>query len=262
MAKTIGTSNLTEVWGSERPAQGVPELTTPILADQRKGFVTGIANSNDATWAINVLGGKINHVLQNGIPLWNSETTYAINNYVNHAGRIWRAVNATTNSTPSLANANWETVVLNADLANLGASIGDIKTTAYATPDAGWALCNGQAVSRSVYSVLFSKIGTTYGVGDGSTTFNLPQTENRFIQGAGTGRPVGTVQNETGTVSIDGWGTQGGAFGAGAFGRLVVTSGAGEVGELLESLRSAGNNNTVTNVKPTNIAFHYMIKII
>lgn len=262
MAKTIGTSNLTEVWGSERLAQGAPELTTPILADQRKGFVTGTAISNDATWVMNVLGSKINHVLQNGIPLWNSETTYAVNNYVNHAGRIWRAVNATTNSTPSLANANWETVVLNADLANLGASVGDIKTTAYATPDAGWALCNGQAVSRSVYSVLFAKIGTTYGVGDGSTTFNLPQTENRFIQGAGTGRPVGTVQNETGTVSIDGWGTQGGAFGAGASGRLVVTSGAGEVGELLESLRSAGNNGTVTNIKPTNIAFHYMIKII
>jgi len=109
---------------------------------------------------------------------------------------------------------------------------------------------------------LFAKIGTTYGVGNGTTTFNVPNTENRFIQGASTGRPVGTVQNETGTVSIDGWGAQGGAFGAGVGGRLVVTSGASEIGEALESLRSALTNQTVTNLKPTNIAFHYMIKIV
>ncbi len=113
-----------------------------------------------------------------------------------------------------------------------------------------------------ISSTLFAKIGTTYGVGNGTTTFNVPNTENRFIQGASTGRPVGTVQNETGTVSIDGWGTQGGAFGSGVGGRLVVTSGASEIGEALESLRSALTNQTVTNVKPTNIAFHYMIKIV
>jgi hypothetical protein len=99
-------------------------------------------------------------------------------------------------------------------------------------------------------------------VGDGSTTFNLPQTTDRFIQGAGTGRAVGTVQNESATVSIDGWGIQGGAFGSGVGGRLVVTSGAGEVGESLESLRSAALNGAATNVKPNNIAFHYMIKIV
>jgi hypothetical protein len=262
MAKTVGTSNLTEVWGSDRIAESAPALTAPTLSNQRKGFVTGVAVSNDATWAINVLGEKINHVLQNGVPTWNSETTYAVNNYTNHSGRIYRAVNATTNSTPSLVNANWEAVTLNGDLAGLGGSVGDIKLTAYATPDAGWALCNGQALSRTTYSALFAKIGTTYGVGDGSTTFNLPQTTDRFIQGAGAGRAVGTVQNESATVSIDGWGIQGGAFGSGVGGRLVVTSGAGEVGESLESLRSAALNGAATNVKPNNIAFHYMIKIV
>ena len=39
---------------------------------------------------------------------------------------------------------------------------------------AGWLLCGGQAVSRSDYAALFAIIGTTYGVGNGSTTFNLP----------------------------------------------------------------------------------------
>jgi microcystin-dependent protein len=39
---------------------------------------------------------------------------------------------------------------------------------------AGWLACNGAAVSRTTYANLFAAIGTTYGAGDGSTTFNLP----------------------------------------------------------------------------------------
>lgn len=43
----------------------------------------------------------------------------------------------------------------------------------------GWILCDGSAVSRSTYSTLFGIIGTTYGAGDGSTTFNLPDMRGR-----------------------------------------------------------------------------------
>lgn len=50
----------------------------------------------------------------------------------------------------------------------------------------GCLICNGASVSRSVYWRLFNAIGTTYGVGDGSTTFNLPNIEGRFIQGSDT----------------------------------------------------------------------------
>lgn len=46
-----------------------------------------------------------------------------------------------------------------------------------------WLLCAGQAVSRSTYSVLFTAIGTTYGSGDGSTTFNLPDLRGRVVAG-------------------------------------------------------------------------------
>lgn len=57
----------------------------------------------------------------------------------------------------------------------------------YAGSDApeGWLLCRGQAVSREDYSALFAVIGTTYGAGDGSTTFNLPDLRDRFPVGAG-----------------------------------------------------------------------------
>lgn len=68
----------------------------------------------------------------------------------------------------------------------------------------GFLLCNGQAVSRTEYLDLFSVIGTTYGEGDGSTTFNLPNLQNKFIQGTGT-NAVGTemsagLPNITGEV--------------------------------------------------------------
>ena len=50
----------------------------------------------------------------------------------------------------------------------------------------GFVLCNGAAVSRTTYAALFSAIGTTYGAGDGASTFNLPNLTDRFIQGSGT----------------------------------------------------------------------------
>lgn len=46
-----------------------------------------------------------------------------------------------------------------------------------------WLLCDGRAVSRTIYSELFSLIGTTYGAGDGNTTFNLPDVKGRVIVG-------------------------------------------------------------------------------
>ena len=53
-------------------------------------------------------------------------------------------------------------------------------------PSDNWRVCNGQAVSRTTYDTLFSRCGTTWGSGDGSTTFNLPNFQDRIPVGAGT----------------------------------------------------------------------------
>jgi microcystin-dependent protein len=55
-----------------------------------------------------------------------------------------------------------------------------------ASAPTGYLLCNGSAVSRSTYSSLFAVVGTAFGSGDGSTTFNLPDFRDRFPVGAGT----------------------------------------------------------------------------
>jgi microcystin-dependent protein len=52
------------------------------------------------------------------------------------------------------------------------------------TAPTGWLLCNGAAVSRTTYSDLFAVISTTYGTGNGSTTFNVPDLQRRFPLGA------------------------------------------------------------------------------
>lgn len=67
---------------------------------------------------------------------------------------------------------------------------GDIKYTARSTAPTGWLKANGDAVSRTTYAALFAAIGTTYGEGDGSTTFNLPDLRGEFIRGWDDGRGV------------------------------------------------------------------------
>lgn len=72
-----------------------------------------------------------------------------------------------------------------------------------ATAPSGYLLCDGSAVSRTTYAALFVVLSTTYGAGNGSTTFNLPDLRGRMPIGAGTGTglnasgtgaPTGTAQ--------------------------------------------------------------------
>jgi hypothetical protein len=82
--------------------------------------------------------------------------------------------------------------------------VGAIKPwTAAAAPD-GYLLCNGAAVSRSTYADLFAVISTTYGSGDGSTTFNVPQLQGKMPQGydGNTYNLAGTGGANTVTVAV------------------------------------------------------------
>ena len=65
------------------------------------------------------------------------------------------------------------------------AQVGEIKMWPVATPPAGYLVCDGSQVSRTTYAALFALVGTAFGAGDGSTTFNLPNYTNRMAIGAG-----------------------------------------------------------------------------
>lgn len=77
------------------------------------------------------------------------------------------------------------------DVAVAGAvPAGAVQAFAMSSAPAGWLKANGAAVSRTTYAALFVAIGETYGVGDGSTTFNLPDLRGEFIRGWDDGRGV------------------------------------------------------------------------
>ena len=87
------------------------------------------------------------------------------------------------------------------DLAGMIPS-GAVMYFAGQTAPTGWLKANGAAVSRTLYAALFQAVGTTYGAGDGRTTFNLPDLRGEFIRGwddgrgIDSGRTLGSVQGD------------------------------------------------------------------
>ena len=89
-----------------------------------------------------------------------------------------------------------------------GAQPGDYKMIAGSTIPDGWLLCNGAAVSRTTYAKLFAAIGTRYGSGNGSTTFNLPNFNGMHVLGTTNTRNLGSYVS-AGLPDISGYATSG-----------------------------------------------------
>ncbi len=87
--------------------------------------------------------------------------------------------------------------------------VGEIKMYGGATAPSGWLICDGSAVSRTTYAGLYNAIGATFGAGDGSTTFNLPDMRGRVPVGVGqgtglTGRALAAAAGEeTHTTTVN-----------------------------------------------------------
>jgi microcystin-dependent protein len=79
---------------------------------------------------------------------------------------------------------------------------GAVMAFAMNSTPTGWLAAEGSAVSRSTYANLFAAIGTTYGSGDGSTTFNLPDLRGYFVRGSGTNSD-GTIAGTFGAKQTD-----------------------------------------------------------
>jgi microcystin-dependent protein len=110
--------------------------------------------------------------------------------------------------TPSKLNSAAAPTVVVADgevtVAKLAAAVqqllvpaGAVQAFAMNSAPTGWLAADGTAVSRSTYAALFAAIGTTYGAGDGSTTFALPDLRGIFVRGSGSQTISGTTYNKT-----------------------------------------------------------------
>jgi microcystin-dependent protein len=185
-----------------------------------------------------------------------------------------------TTAAPTVVVADGEVTVakLAAAVQQLLVPAGAVQAFAMNSAPTGWLAADGTAVSRSTYAALFSAISTTYGVGDGSTTFALPDLRGYFVRGSGTNSDAtaaGTfgvkqaddnkAHTHTGTTSTTGahthqWGTNN---------RQATAAGSGMpgFGNTADATGSAGNHSHTfttdssgTETRPKNIAMLYCIK--
>lgn len=149
----------------------------------------------------------------------------------------------------------------------LAAPPGMVAAFATSAAPNGWLKANGAAVSRSTYAALFAAIGTTFGAGDGSTTFALPDLRGEFVRGWDDGRGVdsgrvfGTAQvesvNLSGTIHtiIPNGNNPTGAFSFDQATGANISGGASSFSHVRAILTGGG-----TETRPRNIALLYCIK--
>lgn len=143
----------------------------------------------------------------------------------------------------------------------LSPSVAPGATVAFArnTAPTGWLKANGAAVSRTTYAALFAAIGTTFGVGDGSTTFNVPDMRGEFSRGWDDGRNVDV----------------GRAFGSAQESTIInqevdsahlipLANSDGNVGNTSQSYAQTANSASTSGarhrIRPRNVALLYCIK--
>ena len=150
------------------------------------------------------------------------------------------------------------------------APTGVVQAFAGSTTPQGWLLCDGSAVSRTNYAALYAVIGTTYGAGNGSTTFNLPNLVDKFVEGSAT---AGTVKS-AGLPNITGsFNTRCpwiGAAASGAFapdstgGKASIQQAGNETANYNALSFSANKSNSIygksTTVQPPALTMRYIIK--
>ena len=154
------------------------------------------------------------------------------------------------------------------NLVALEVPTGVVQAFAGSTTPQGWLLCDGSAVSRSDYAALYAVIGTTYGAGNGSTTFNLPNLVDKFVEGSAT---AGTVKS-AGLPNITGrgWNVGGtnildwsGAFKQTALNQIGQSPSGSSLGGGWINFNASLSNSIYGNsstVQPPALTMRYIIK--
>lgn len=140
-----------------------------------------------------------------------------------------------------------------ADISDAGAFIPTgaiIETTGTTTPTGGFLPADGSAISRTTYATLFAVIGTTYGVGDGSTTFNLPTLFNSF-KGATFDFANSKTQSAATSISM--------SHTVGGTGGVLIAGFAAPTSNLSAAPQYGGVNMTALTATATGIQWYYLL---
>lgn len=142
-----------------------------------------------------------------------------------------------------------------ASILGLATPVGVVSAYAGTLAPPAYLFCNGSAVSRTTYSALFAVIGTTYGGGDGSTTFNLPDLRGEFIRGLDSGRGIDSGRT-LGSFQADELKQHSHDFVTGVTGDADAGGGDRDNDAGLASTNNFGGSET----RPRNVALNYIIK--
>lgn len=127
---------------------------------------------------------------------------------------------------------------------------GTISYFSLSTAPTGFLAADGSAVSRTTYAALFAVIGTTYGSGNGSTTFNLPDLRGYFVRSSGTNGD-GTAAGTFGSKQADDFKSHSHTFPLyNSGGGVIVATGTGGTSVGTPSTNATGGTET----RPKNIA--------
>ena len=144
-----------------------------------------------------------------------------------------------------------------------GVPTGSVFTMATTTVPSGYLECDGAAVSRTTYADLFAAIGTTWGAGNGSSTFNVPNLQGEFVRGWDNGRGIDTdrtfasfqdhqLQYHSHRYSS--------ALGDSDYGQSNPAKGTPSTRNTTDGSDASDVGNFGTETRPRNIAMMYVIK--
>lgn len=190
IANMVTTNTAQTISGVKTFSTGALRASTPLLLKQD--------NANE--------GGQIDFERSNNSVLKDNPYIDLLTNTIRVIGvnsknavNITLQVNLENNQvfvpTPTLT-ANDTQAATTAWVRNACLLPGQIIIWSASNPPAGYLVCNGAAISRTTYSALFKVIGTTWGAGDGKTTFNVPNFVDRIPQGRGSRGGVGSYLAE------------------------------------------------------------------
>jgi microcystin-dependent protein len=179
-------------------------------------------------------------------------------------------LNALDGITATVTELNYTDGVTSAIQTQIDANVvpsGTIINVAMNTAPTGYLKANGAAVSRSTYAALFSAIGSTFGVGDGSTTFNVPDLRGEFVRGWDDSRGIdgsrvfGSAQADELKAHLHDVPTRGYSGSASNYGHTVTStiSAGGTQTDTSGTEETANTGGTET--RPRNIALLACIKV-
>jgi microcystin-dependent protein len=177
-----------------------------------------------------------------------------------YSAGAWRAVPAALFDTDTISRVAYNASAGAYRLLDVRGDTGVVLPFAGSTAPAGWLLCFGQAISRTNFVGLFTVLGTTYGAGDGSTTFNLPDMRGRIA--AGADNMGGTAASRLTATAMT---PDGQTLGATGGFQSLNSSAQSPAGQLVRndatnvSVALDGHTHTVQVVQPT-IVLNYIIK--